>query len=142
MKKESKRLLILIEGNPYTTEHKIEERAIRGAIISILTAWQIPIISTKNAEGTSELLILLGTQSLKSNNYIRSRFGTKSKKIKTQSLFFLQGIPSVGPTTTGRLIERLGNIKAIVNASEDELKNVKGIGKKNAKSIVDFFMGK
>ena len=44
LKKESRRVLILIEGNPYKTENKIKTRVGKGSILSILTAWQIPVI--------------------------------------------------------------------------------------------------
>ena len=139
MKRESKRALILIEGNPYKTDHKIEERAIRGAILSLLTSWQIPILCTKNKTKTSEILVMIGGQSLKNYNHLQSHYGKKSKKTKTQKLYFLQGIPSIGPATAERLIENFGNVKSIVNASNDELRKIKGIGKKNAEKIFDFF---
>jgi Fanconi anemia group M protein len=139
LKKDSRRVLILMEGNPYKTEHKIEMRAVKGAILSILTAWQIPVIYSQNIETSIELLLMLGTQSLKESVYLRTYKGYKAKKIKSQRLKFLQGIPSTGPAIAGRLIENFGNIKSIVNASVDELRKIKGIGKKKAKRIVDFF---
>ena len=139
LKKESQRVLILIEGNPYKTEHKIDGRAVKGAILSILTAWQIPVIYSQSADSSVELLMMLGTQLLKDDAYIRTYSGYKPKKIKSQRLRFLQGIPSTGHSIAGRLIENFGNIKSIVNASVDELRKIKGIGKKNAKRIIDFF---
>jgi Fanconi anemia group M protein len=141
LKKESRRTLILIEGNPYKTAHKMEERAIRGAIISILTAWQIPVIYSQSADKSVELMMMLGTQSLKDNVHIRQHNVYKSKKIKNQKLGFLQGIPSTGPALAGRLMEYFGTIKSLVNASPDELRKIKGIGKKNAKRINNFFSG-
>ena len=139
LKKDIRRVLIIIEGNPYRTEHKIDGRAVKGAILSILTAWQIPVIYSQSADSSVELLMMLGTQSLKEDIYIRTYSGYKPKKIKSQRLRFLQGIPSTGPAIAGRLIENFGNIKSIVNASVDELRKIKGIGKKNAKRIIDFF---
>ena len=139
LKKVPGRILILIEGNPYKTEHKIDTRAVKGVILSILTAWQIPVIYSQSIDCSVELLMMLGTQSLKDNVYIRTYKGYKPKKIKSQRLRFLQGIPSAGPAIAGRLMDYFGNIKSIVNASCDELKKIKGIGKKNAKRIIDFF---
>ncbi len=139
LKKASKRILILIEGNPYKTGHKMNPSVIRGAILSILTAWQIPIIYSESSESSVELIIILGIQSLKNNVYIRSHHGYKPKKKKSQKLSFLQGIPSTGPAIAGRLMEQFGNIKSVVNASPDELRKIKGIGKKNSQKIIDFF---
>ena len=84
-------------------------------------------------------MIMLGIQSLKYNVHFRMYKGYKSKKIKSQRLRFLQGIPSSGPTIAGRLMDYFGNIKLIVNASADELRKIKGIGKNKAKKIIDFF---
>ena len=139
LKKESQRVLILIEGNPYKTEHKIDGRAVKGAILSILTAWQIPVIYSQSVDVSIELLLMLGTQSLKENIYLRTNKGFKPKKIKSQRLRFLQGIPSTGPAIAGRLMETFGNIKSIVNTNTEELRKIKGIGKNKAKIIVDFF---
>ena len=139
LKKESQRVLILMEGNPYKTGHKMDARAVKGAILSILTAWQIPVIYSQSAHSSVELLMMLGTQSLKDHVHIRMYKGYKQKKIKGQRLRFLQGIPSTGPAIAGRLIDYFGNIKSIVNASADELRKIKGIGKNNAKKIIDFF---
>ncbi len=139
LKKDIRRVLIIIEGNPYRTEHKIDGRAVKGAILSILTAWQIPVIYSQSADSSVELLMMLGTQLLKDDAYIRTYSGYKPKKIKSQRLRFLQGIPSTGPAIAGRLIETFGNIKSIVNASADELRKIKGIGKRNSKKIVEFF---
>ena len=139
LKKDSRRILILIEGNPYKTRHKIDTLAIKGAILSILTAWQIPVIYSQSANTSVELMIMLGIQSLKYNVHFRMYKGYKSKKIKSQRLRFLQGIPSSGPTIAGRLMDYFGNIKLIVNASADELRKIKGIGKNKAKKIIDFF---
>ncbi|MBW8051301.1 MAG: hypothetical protein FVQ77_13355 [Cytophagales bacterium] len=41
-------ILFIIEGNPLTTNHNIKKEAIKGAILSILISWQIPVIYTKN----------------------------------------------------------------------------------------------
>jgi Fanconi anemia group M protein len=139
LKKDLRRVLILIEGNPYKTEHKIDGSAVKGAILSILTAWQIPVIYSQSVENSVELMMMIGTQSLKGNVHIRMYKGYKTKKIKSQRLRFLQGIPSIGPAIAARLIDHFGTIKSIVNTSADELRKIKGIGKKNAKKIVEFF---
>ena len=139
LKKESQRVLILIEGNPYKTGHKMDARAIKGAILSISTAWQIPVIYSQNVDDSVELMLMLGTQLLNDNVHVRIYKGHKPKKIKSQRLRFLQGIHSTGPAIAGRLIDNFGNIKTIVNASADELRKIKGIGKNKAKKIIDFF---
>lgn len=138
LKKETRRVLIMIEGNPYMTLHKIDSRAVRGAILSILSDWQIPVIYSQNTECSVDLMMMLGTQTLKDNVYVRAYKGHKPKKVSSQKLKFLQGIPSTGPALAGRLMEHFGNIKLIVNASAEDLRKIKGIGKNNAEKIFEF----
>jgi DNA excision repair protein ERCC-4 len=88
LKKDSRRILIIIVGDPYKTGHKMQARAIRGPILSILTAWQIPVICTQSTDGFVDLMMMLGNQSLKNNVYIRSQNVFRSKKLKSQKLNF------------------------------------------------------
>lgn len=43
--------LLLLEGNPYSIEKSISRNTIQGAMISINTGWQIPIINAKDLDG-------------------------------------------------------------------------------------------
>lgn len=36
--------LLLIEGNPYRSEIKMDVRAIRGALLSVAACWQMPVV--------------------------------------------------------------------------------------------------
>ena len=82
--------------------------------------------------------VLLGIQSLKNSEFVRLQNGSRPKRIKNQSLGFLQGLPGTGPTHAGRLLEHFGNIRSIINATDEELTIIEGLGKKKAKKIVDF----
>lgn len=141
LRKKAGRVLMLVEGNPYQTEHRIEKQAVRGALLSVMVSWQIPVMHSKNAEDSVSILIAIGMQSLKNNNFVRLISGYKPKKIKIHQLRFLQGLPCTGPILAGRLYNHFGNIKSVVTANMEELRKIKGIGKKNAKTIVDFVSG-
>lgn len=141
-RKKAGRVLMLVEGNPYQTEHRIEKQAVKGALLSVMISWQIPVIHSKNVEDSASILIMLGMHSLKNNNFVRQISGYKPKKIKLHQLRFLQGLPCIGPTLAGRLYNHFGNIKSVVTANAEELQKIKDIGKKSAKTIIDFVSGK
>ncbi|MCP3932468.1 MAG: hypothetical protein GY705_25635 [Bacteroidetes bacterium] len=82
-------------------------------------------------------LLLIGKQMVK-YEYPVLRKGYKPKRIKTQQLFFLQGLPKVGPSTAEALLKKFGSLEKVVTASEQELKTVEGIGKKKAMNIRNF----
>jgi len=137
MKRNSYYHLLIIEGNPYTTKHKISREAIRGAMLSISSAWQIPIVFSKDKNETTDLLISAGNQML--NDKIPNiRRGYKPKKPKNQQLYLLQGFPEVGPALAYRLLLHFGSLKKIMRATEKQLLKVDGIGKTKALKIVEF----
>ena len=137
MKKYFTYHLFIIEGNPYSTEQNITRQAIKGALLSIAVAWQIPIFYTKDVNETSEILIQIGKQYLQEKKPIL-RQGRKPKKLYKQQLFLLQSIPDVGATLAIRLLEKFKTIKKIINASEKRLQKVEGIGIEKAKKIREF----
>lgn len=138
LKRMAARPVLLIEGDPYKTNHNISEQAVKGALLSVMVSWQIPVMFSKNTEESAELLMMAGRQSIKENPFIPLINGYKPKKIKSRRLRFLQGLPSVGPKLAGRLYERFGNIQSVVNAPEKELVEIEGIGAKVAHGIKEF----
>jgi Fanconi anemia group M protein len=137
LKRSLKNLLFIIEGNPYKTTHNISYQAVKGALLSISLAWQIPVFFSKDTDDTSEILISAGKQMFQDKIPVL-RKSYKPKKPRNQQLYFLQGLPSIGPLLAIRLIEYFRSIDKIMNASYEELMLVEGIGKVKARKIKEF----
>lgn len=133
MKKTKWLTILLIEGNPYRTNHDISRQAVKGALISVAVTWQIPILYSGDASDSADIILLAGKQQLSTKQYL-SR-GNKPARISSSVLFFLQGLPSVGPVTAKALILKFGTLQNIILATEDELREVEGLGKNKAKQI-------
>lgn len=58
------------------------------------------------------------------------------------SIAMLTAIPGIGVEKARRLLEKLGSIQRVVNASIPELMRVEGIGEKQARRIYDFVRGR
>jgi Fanconi anemia group M protein len=138
LKRSVPRTLLIVEGNPYGTAHKIQPSAIRGALLSVLVSWQAPVIFSKNKEDTVALLLAIARQDIATLSQIAAPKKYRSKKLVSRQLFFLQGIPGVGPALAARMIATFGSLKAVINATEEALKKVEGIGKHKAKRIYGF----
>lgn len=134
------RPFLLLEGNPFQTAHQIDRQAVKGALLSVIASWQIPMIYSKNREDSVNILCMLGNHALKQSQWVRNN-GYKSKRLKNQRLRFLQGLPNTGPVMADRLYTHFGSIAAIVNADVNELLLVEGIGKKTATRIRTFLSG-
>jgi len=132
--------LLIIEGNPYKTIHEVNRESIRGALLSIAVAWHIPVIYSSGLQETANLLIQIATHNIQVKvNHIRP--GYKPKTIVKQNLYFLQGIPSVGPQLAHKLLLSFGSVQGVLSATADELQNVSGVGKQRALKIRSFLSG-
>lgn len=137
--KTGMRPYILLEGNPYQTAHQIDKRAIKGALISVITSWQIPVIHSENIEDSASVLLMLCSQLLKRSHLLRFN-NYKPKRINNHKLKFIQGLPKVGSVIALRLLEHFGSIQEIIAADEKSLQKVDGVGKNTAKKIHDFLI--
>jgi Fanconi anemia group M protein len=129
--------LIIIEGNPLHTNHDIEDEAIHGALISLATRWVIPVLFTKDARDTARKLMVIAKQNLKYSVFI-GRHGYKPKNRRRKQLLLLQALPLIGVHMSACLLDHFGSIKAVMEASESDLKKVDGIGDKRAGEIFAF----
>jgi len=122
-----KQQLLIIEGideqELYRDDTKLNPNAIRGFILSIITNYKIPIIFTQNYEDTSKYLITLAKQQLKPQTQItlHSRI---PRTIKEQKQYILESFPNIGPVTSQKLLKKFKTISNVINATEEELKNV------------------
>jgi DNA ligase (NAD+) len=76
------------------------------------------------------------------NEELEERIKDVSKhllKVQGWKLFASLGIPQVGRTAGKTLIEHFGSMEGIMNASEEDLEAVGGIGPISAKSTYDYF---
>lgn len=128
---------LLLEGNPYKTRHPINRMAIKGALLSVIASWHIPVIYSADKEDTVAQLLIIGRQMLPESSLVKLS-GYKPKRLKNHRLKFLQGLPNVGPTLAHRLFEHFGSIEAVVKADTKQLRQVEGIGTKGAARIREF----
>ena len=136
LKKFVEKPIIVIEGRGlYNTGYAMDPRAIKGAIISLSTVWYIPVILSKDVNGTADFLMMTGIQDREYQLLYVKRLGRKPKRMKRLKLHILQGLPKIGPKTANRMLEHFGSIEKVITADESELAGIEGIGKKKASLI-------
>jgi ERCC4-type nuclease len=128
LKKTDINALLLIEGDPFATNIKIDKNAVQGALISITALWNVPIVFSSSPVETTAILLTIGRQ-WENARKIPLRKRRKFRKKTSKRLFFLQGLPGIGPAKAERLLRRFGSVIKILTAGEDDLRQVKGIGK-------------
>ena len=137
---EFKRPLIILEGDDLYNG-MINPNAIRGSIASIALDFGISIIPTRNAQDTAAMIkrIAIREQSGEKTP-IQIRTDKKPVNLWEQQLFLIESLPNIGPVNAKNLLEHFGTVANIINASESQLQEVEGIGKKtaaNSRKVVD-----
>lgn len=132
---EFKRPLIILEGDDLYNG-MINPNAIRGSIASIALDFGISIIPTRNAQDTAAMIkrIAIREQSGEKTP-IQIRTDKKPVNLWEQQLFIIESLPNIGPVNAKNLLEHFGTVANIINASESQLQEVEGIGKKTAANI-------
>lgn len=131
------RPVLIIEGEGLLTKRNISHNAIFGSIVSIIVDFGIPIITTKNALETADLLNIMARREQREDKKEVAVRGEKtSMSLREKQQFIVEGLPNVSAVLAKRLLGRFGSIKNIINASEEELREVDGIGENIASEIL------
>jgi Fanconi anemia group M protein len=119
--------LLIIEGTEekeiYNDEeiNSIHPNAIRGFLLTILLKHNIPVLFTKNPEDTAKFINLIACKKTQESS---TRAIKKSRNKQEQLQYILEGFPGIGPKTSKKLLKHFKSLKNIINASEEELKEI------------------
>lgn len=126
---------LLLEGcASEIRKFKISREAVLGAIASITLIMKIPILRSANQIESAKILIYCAKQK-KTKNKLLTRAERKPKRVKTQQLYLIQGLPNVGPQLAKRLLTYFDSLENIFNATEVQLMEVEGVGLQTANKI-------
>ncbi|HID47525.1 MAG TPA: RNA helicase, partial [Methanococcaceae archaeon] len=125
--------ILIIEGDRF---ERLEENVIKGAILSIVLDYHIPVLFSRDPEETADILLKLAErEQLKNKRPVEIRTGKRPMSLRERQRFIVESFPDVGPVTAENLLLNFGTIENIVNASEEELMEVEGVGKATARKI-------
>lgn len=135
LREEFKNPLIILEGDDFYNGF-INPNAVRGSIASIALDFGISIIPTRNAQDTAAMIKRIAIREQTGDKpHIQTRTDKKPVNMWEQQLFIVESLPNIGPVNAKKLLEHFGTVSKVINASENELMEVEGIGKKTAKNI-------
>lgn len=131
-----RRPVLIIEGEQITGLRAVNPASIYGALASIAIRIQVPILWTRNAEETANVLYRIAhLEQVTSSKPLRTRSGD-SKGTDAEALeYILSGFPGVDTVTSRALLTEFGTLERIFNSDKKNLQRVKGVGPKIAERI-------
>lgn len=130
------RPLLVLEGEGLYSERRIHPNAIRGALACITVDYHIPIISTKDEKASAKILASITKREQKEKkSEIPVRSERKSLTLTELQRFVVEGLPGVSAVLAKRLLDHFASVERVMQASEEELMEVHGIGTEKARDI-------
>lgn len=132
--------LIIIQGeeNIYSMR-KVNPRAIQGMLATIAISYSIPVIQTKTARETAEIIDIISQREHSKGPTSFTHHTAKPLTKKEQQEYIVASFPGIGGTLNKPLLNYFKTIKNIVNADIEDLRSVELIGPKKAKNLKELF---
>jgi len=128
--------VLLIEGESFQTSRNIAPEAVMGAVASIIVDFGVPVVWTRSPSETALLLLSIARrEQSKGERRPRIRMERKPESLAHEQEFVVAGLPLVDTVIARRLLKAFGTVEKVFVASENELQNVEGIGKKISERI-------
>ncbi|AFC99836.1 ERCC4-like helicase [Methanocella conradii HZ254] len=136
MKHSYMRPILVIEGEGLYTKRRVSPAVIHGVLASIAVDYGVPIIFTADeAETASFLYSVARREQIERKRSVNPHAQKASHTLAERQEYLVSAISEVGPVIAKNLLRHFGSVKAIVNATEEELKQVDKVGEKTAKKI-------
>ncbi|MFA5381767.1 MAG: ERCC4 domain-containing protein [Candidatus Micrarchaeia archaeon] len=131
-------VILLVEG--YGNAERINNNALKGAQVSIMTDYGASLLFTHDKNETAEMIYAIAKHeqiARKQKNRIKAH--KKAHTLGEKQRAVIEALPLVGPQLAIDLLETFGTIENIISADEDELAEVNNLGKKKAQLLKNIF---
>ncbi|MBN1169971.1 hypothetical protein JXA56_03020 [Candidatus Micrarchaeota archaeon] len=132
------RTVIIVEG--IRDEERLSRSSLLGTYATVIADYGCSIIFTRDKQATAELVFHFAKHEQTAKKqplriYAKKKTFTPSQTSKA----VIESLPMIGPKLAKSLLNHFGSIEAVVKASEHDLLEVEGMGKKRAKIIKSVF---
>lgn len=133
--------ILLLEGKG-PSRRAIAEEALRGAMVSVILDFGLPIIGVDDPQEGAKIILTLARR--------ERREGGRSLSLKDrphpmtpdgEKEYVVSSLPLVEVATARKLLEAFKTVQGVFTANEKQLMEVEGIGPKKAKRIRGLLQG-
>ncbi|MEM3525857.1 MAG: DEAD/DEAH box helicase [Candidatus Jordarchaeaceae archaeon] len=127
--------ILILEGQDLYGKRAMHPEAIRGALISIVVDFRLPLIWSPNPQETARIIHTIARRE-QTEREARVYFAEKPPgSLKEIQERVLMGLPGIDQILAKRLLSTFNTLEAVFTKSEETLSEVKGLGKKKAEKI-------
>ncbi|NIA03824.1 MAG: DEAD/DEAH box helicase [Nitrospiraceae bacterium] len=139
LKSTYKKSFFIVEGDVFSVS-RIHPNAIRGALISIMVDFGVPIIFTKSPKESANYIYTIAMHlQRRYKDGFSSKVFDKPTSLGELQLKIAASLPGVGNTLAKPLIEHFGSLKRIADSEINDFLSIEKFGPKRAKGIYDLF---
>jgi Fanconi anemia group M protein len=133
LKKSFEKPIIIIEGY---SNREINDNALKATIATLVTNYGISLINTKNIKDSAKMIYWIAKKEQEEQNFgLSFKVRKKPKDLENIKEFIISSFPGISVILAKRLLKHFKTIQNFINADENQLKKVPGIGNKLAKKI-------
>ncbi len=127
--------VLIVEGTVSYEYTAFDPQAVRGALCAMMLQYGMNVLSTADVEETAALIAMMARQEQLGIPDISLIPKRKAADLGDVQRRVVEMLPGCGMVLARDLLQRFGSVRRIVNASEDELRGVRGVGARKAAQI-------
>ena len=128
--------VLMVEGKINYQYSMMSPPAVRGALSSMMLLYGVSVLSTADAAETVELLAMMARQEQIGIPEISLIPKRKATTLDDMQRRVIEMLPGAGMVMARDLLQHFGSVRRIVNATEDDLRGMRGIGARKAREMV------
>ena len=127
--------ILIVEGKVNYEYSAFDPQAVSGALSSMVLLYGLNVLSTADVDETAHLIAMMARQEQIGIPEISLIPKRKATDLADMQRRVVEMLPGCGMVMARELLQHFGSVRRIVNATEDELHGLRGIGAKKARSI-------
>jgi len=137
MAEASTRPVMIIEGGDLCSQRDINPNAIKGVLAALAIDMGITLLYTTDAEDTARMIFILAKREEGERGERKVHPHKSYHSQKEEQEYIISAFPEIGLKSARLLLAHFGSVRAIANATLEELVAVKGIGEKTGQKVFE-----
>jgi ERCC4-type nuclease len=127
--------ILIVEGEVNYEYTRFDPQAVRGALSSMMLSYGLSVLSSPTLEDTVALIAMMARQEQVGIPEISLIPKRKATDLADMQRRLIEMLPGCGRVMARDLLQHFGSVARVLQATEEELRGVRGVGAKRAAEI-------